>query len=54
MLGKGKKSGEADAVDVKTYAKYILTEGTLNEKRKLLTNLRNGLVFKDRKVTLEK
>jgi hypothetical protein len=54
VLGKGKESGEADAVDVKTYAKYILTEGTLNEKRELLANLRSRLVFKDKKVTLEK
>jgi len=54
VLGKGKESGESDAVDVKTYAKYILTEGTLNEKRDLLANLRSRLVFKDKKITLEK
>ena len=54
VLGKGKELGESDAVDAKTYAKYILTEGTLNEKRELLANLRSRLVFKDKKVTLEK
>jgi DNA invertase Pin-like site-specific DNA recombinase len=54
VLGKGKESGESDAVDVKTYAKYILTEGALNEKRELLANLRSRLVFKDKEVTLEK
>ena len=54
VLGKGKESGEPDAFEIKTYAKYLLTEGTLVEKRELLANLRSRLVFKDKKVTLEK
>jgi len=53
VLGKGKESGEPDAFEIKTYAKYLLTEGTLVEKRELLANLRSRLVFKDKKVTLE-
>jgi hypothetical protein len=38
---------------IKTYAKYLLTEGTINEKRDLLGNLKSKLVFKDKKILLE-
>ncbi len=54
MLGKGKESAGSDVVDVKTYAKYLLAEGTISEKRELLGHLKSRLVFKDKKITLEK
>lgn len=54
VLGKGKETGEPDAFEVKTYAKYLLAEGTMNEKRELLANLKSRLVFKDKKITLQK
>ena len=39
---------------VKNYAKYLLKEGTMLEKRELLSNLKSKLLFKDKKVYLEK
>jgi len=54
VLGKGKELEGRDTFETKTYAKYLLTEGSMSEKRELLANLRSRLVFKDKKVTLEK
>lgn len=39
--------------DSRKYIEHILTEGTLKEKREMLGNLRNKLVLKNKKVTLE-
>jgi len=40
-------------VDIRTYAKHLLKEGTIFEKRELLENLKNRLILKDRKIFLE-
>lgn len=40
------------AVDVRNYAKYLLKDGTITEKRELLVCLRSKLILKDRKVIL--
>ncbi len=39
-------------VDIKTYAKYILQQGKMEEKRELLSCLKSKLVLKDGKVTV--
>ncbi len=39
-------------VDIKTYAKYLLREGSITEKRELLANLRSRLFYKDKQITL--
>ncbi len=39
-------------VNIRKYAKYLLKEGSLNEKRELLTNLRSRLTYKDKVITL--
>jgi site-specific DNA recombinase len=39
-------------VDTKNYAKYLLKEGTILEKRELLECLRSTLFLKDKKVTI--
>ena len=44
---------EADAMDLKKYAKYLLQEGSPSEKRELLENLRNRLILKDRQIFLD-
>lgn len=54
VLNKGKEAGEPNEFETKIYAKYLLMEGTINEKRELLANLRSKLVFKDKKIMLEK
>jgi hypothetical protein len=38
--------------DIRNYAKYILKEGSVSEKRELLGNLRSRMVYKDKTLTL--
>ena len=38
--------------DLKKYAKYLLAEGSMEEKRELLQHLRGRLVTNDNKITL--
>ncbi len=50
-------SGErlkAKEMDVRRYAKYLLQNGTVQEKRDLLEYMRGKIMMKDRKITLEK
>lgn len=39
-------------VDIRNYAKFILKEGEIEEKRELLGNLRSRILYKDKKLTL--
>lgn len=41
-------------IDVRTYAKYLLQEGTITEKRELLAFLRSKLIYKEKRVYLAK
>lgn len=41
------------AVDVRNFAKFLLKEGTISEKRELLSCLQSRLVLKDKKISLE-
>jgi len=52
VLGHKKDSRNAE-IDIKNYAKYLLAEGTIYEKRELLSYLKSQLILKDKKVTLE-
>lgn len=55
VLGLGKNETLPDEkIDVKTYAKYLLNEGTIVEKRELLGYLKSKLVIKNKVVCLEK
>ncbi len=40
-------------INMKDYAKYILQQGTILEKRELMSNLKNRLVLRDRRITLD-
>jgi len=40
-------------VEIKMYAKYILKEGKMEEKRELLSCLRSKLILRDGKVALD-
>jgi DNA invertase Pin-like site-specific DNA recombinase len=51
VLGKNNDERLQD-IDIRTYAKYLLREGTIYEKRELLANLKNKIVIKDKKITL--
>ncbi len=52
VLGSTDKVKNRADTDIRNYAKYILKEGTVNEKRELLANLRSRIVYKDKKLTL--
>lgn len=47
-----KEKEKALEMDVKRYAKYLLEEGTIEEKRQLLEQLRGKLVLKERKIAV--
>ena len=47
---EGYENGEQRDIDVKAYVKYLLREGTIEEKRHVLLNLKSKLVVKDGKV----
>lgn len=46
------KSTKDHVTDIRNYAKYILKEGTVMEKRELLANLRSRIIYKDKELTL--
>lgn len=39
-------------IDIKNYAKYLLEEGTIVEKREMLECLKSKLILKDKKILL--
>ncbi len=51
-MGHADKDRAKD-MDIRKYAKYLLQEGTPAEKRELLEHLRNRIVMKDGKISLE-
>jgi site-specific DNA recombinase len=51
VLGS-KDKDDAAAMDVKRYAKYLLEEGSMDEKRELLSHLRGRLVVTDKKIAI--
>ncbi len=51
VLGHKKEVSNSD-IDIRNYAKYLLKEGTITEKRELLSFLKSKLVLKDRKIIL--
>ncbi len=53
VLGQKGKT-DVPMIDVKTYAKYILQEGSKEERRELLGCLKNRLILKDQKITMDK
>lgn len=53
VLGSdGKKEADEGDVNIRTYAKYLLKEGSVSEKRELLGNLRSRLIYRDKTVKL--
>ncbi|MCC7304553.1 zinc ribbon domain-containing protein, partial [bacterium] len=52
VLGATDKIKNNKDTDIRNFAKYILKEGTVGEKRELLANLRSRIVYKDKKLTL--
>jgi len=54
ILGLAKETlNEEKDLDIKTYTKYLLKEGTITEKRELLANIKSRLKFRNKQVVLE-
>ena len=53
-LGKNREKETAETFDLKSYAIYLLTEGSMTEKRDLLANLKSRLTLKNKVLTLKK
>ena len=54
VLGTKDKVSVRSDTDIRNYAKYILKEGSVSEKRELLANLRSRIIYKDKELTLVK
>lgn len=54
VLGGNKQSSTINEVDIRTYAKYLLKEGSITEKRELLGNLKSKLLYEHRKILILK
>lgn len=52
VLGHKKEVSNSD-INIRNYAKYLLKEGTITEKRELLSFLKSKLALKDKKIILE-
>ncbi len=52
VLGSTDKVKQREDTDIRNYAKYILKEGSVSEKRELLGNLRSRIIYKDKTLTL--
>lgn len=52
VLGATEKLKTDKEMDIRNYAKYLLKEGAVSEKRELLANLRSKIMYKDKKLTL--
>ena len=44
---------ESQEIDIRTYAKYVLKEGSMIEKRELLANIKSRIKLKNKQVILE-
>lgn len=42
-----------DKIDIRTYAKFVLSQGTVQEKRDLLTNLKTRFILKDKRIVIK-
>ena len=52
IMGKAEEEYRAKDADIRNYAKYLLTEGTMFEKRDLLTCLKSKISLKDKNIIL--
>ena len=53
ILGMQGIRTNAKDVDLRTYAKYLLREGSVVEKRELLACVRSRFIFKNKSVALQ-
>lgn len=52
-MGEADENYSVKDADIRNYAKYLLTEGSMFEKRDLLTCLKSGLCLEDKMLALK-
>ncbi|HUC88677.1 MAG TPA: hypothetical protein VMR49_01455 [Candidatus Paceibacterota bacterium] len=52
LLGIKEKAVDVEEIDIRNYAKYILRDGTMEEKRELLTCLRSKILMNNKQVRI--
>jgi site-specific DNA recombinase len=52
LLGKSERIVIED-IDIRNYAKYLLKEGSIFEKRELLRNIKSKIIFKEKTISLD-
>ena len=52
VLGLSATDNSAQDVDLKTYAKYLLKEGSVIEKRELLSHMKSRLIIRNKQIVL--
>lgn len=53
IMGKQEEEYSAEDIDIRNYAKYILKEGSLFEKRDLMGCLKSRIIFKNKVLTIQ-
>lgn len=53
IMGKPDEEYSAKGADIRNYAKYLLVEGSVFEKRDLLTCLKSKITLKDKKIAFQ-
>jgi hypothetical protein len=53
MLLGSKSTAAVKDIDIRNYAKFILQEGSMDEKREFIRCLKSEIVLTDRKVSLK-
>lgn len=51
---EARQNAETVELDIRAYAKYLLKEGSVTEKRELLGNLKSQLIYKDKQILFRK
>ena len=50
-MGKSKEEYSVNKANIRKYAKYLLAEGSMFEKRNLLTCLKSKIILKEKEIT---
>lgn len=53
MLGIERQEFHLQDFDIKNYAKHVLKSGATDEKRQILSHLKNRIILKDKVITIE-
>lgn len=52
IMGRAEEEYKAKDADIRNYAKYLLTEGSIFEKRDLLLCLKSKILLKDKRIAV--